>query len=181
MPGPSAIWATVTRWATEGGDAVSQCNLGWFYLNGTGVEKNPEKSFELFMKAAEQKNSRGIYNVALAYANGTGVHKDRVKAVEWFRKAAAYGHPGAMFYLGQYSESGLGGLPKDPSKAREWYQRAADKGDQSAKEALERLEKQDDVPDASSPITEQPEKPKTPDISEAKGKDKGGFFKKFFG
>ena len=131
----------------------------------------------LFLKAAEQNNLRGIYNVGLCYDRGDGVHKDRVKAVEWYRKAAAQNHAGALYRMGDFTEHGLGGLTQDPAKALDYYRRAAEGGSQEAKEALERLGGGGAAPatPAEAPAPEEPAE-ETP-----KEKGKGGFFKKFFG
>ena len=164
---------------------MSQCNLAWFYLNGTGVEQNLERAFELFSKSAEQGNLRGKYNVGLCYDKGDGVHKDRVKAAEYFQDAAVRGHVGAMLKLANYTEHGLGGLTADPAKALEWYRRAAAEGDEIAAKEVERLEKDGvSAPTASTsaPAPETPPAPApAPEAQEEKPKEKGGFFKKFFG
>ena len=125
--------------AAQSGDAFAQCNIAWFYLNGTGVKQDKVAAFQWFQKAAEQNNLRGLYNMGLCYDNGDGVHKDRVQAVEWYKKAAARGHAGALYKLGEFTERGLAGLGPDIPKALDYYRQAAAKGSQVAKEAMERL------------------------------------------
>jgi TPR repeat protein len=36
----------------EAGDAVAQCNLGWCYANGTGVEKDEKEAVKWYTKSA---------------------------------------------------------------------------------------------------------------------------------
>ena len=38
----------------EAGDAKAQCNLGWCYETGTGVEKSEREAVKWYTKSAEQ-------------------------------------------------------------------------------------------------------------------------------
>ena len=83
--------------AAEGGDSKAQHNLGIFYLQGIGVEKDVDKAFEwikkaarqgelvyddvnkaieLIRSAAEQGESESQYNLALCYLRGFGIWPD---------------------------------------------------------------------------------------------------------
>jgi TPR repeat protein len=73
------------------------------------------------------------------YKLGRGVPKDPAKAVEWYRKAAEQGLATAQYDLGNMYNVGRG-VPKDQTKAMEWYKKAVDQGDESAKNALDKLE-----------------------------------------
>ena len=53
-------------------------------------------------------------------------------------KAAEQGYASAQKMVGKYLENGWN-CPKNVAKAKEWYQKAADKGNEDAKAALERL------------------------------------------
>lgn len=59
-------------------------------------------------------------------------------AFEWFNKAAALDDPvaqrnlGGMYLLGR-------GVEQSNSRAAEWFKKAADKGDEAAASALERM------------------------------------------
>ena len=100
------------------GDANAQYNLGEFYENGYGVEKDYEKAAYWFQKSAEQGNvhaqdklensaelirwvyeklaeqgnANAQYNLGNCYANGVGIEKDNEKAVYWFLKSAEQGN-----------------------------------------------------------------------------------------
>ena len=51
----------------ENGHDRAQCNLGSFYYKGEGTEKNLEKTFYWYQKAAVNDNVEAQYNLALAY------------------------------------------------------------------------------------------------------------------
>lgn len=66
--------------------------LASLYARGEGVEKNLEKAFELYSKAAAQGMADAQWRIALCYRDGEGVKGNPAKAVEWLEKAAAQGH-----------------------------------------------------------------------------------------
>ena len=124
--------------AAEQGYALAQCDLGFCYQFGEGVEKNPAKAVEWFRKAAEQGDARAQCYLGDCYMLGEGVKQEPAKAVEWYRKAAAQGYARAQFNLGVcYEEDAT--LEKDRAKAVEWYRKAAAQGYARAKKALQKL------------------------------------------
>lgn len=62
-------------------------SLGSFYM----TKKQPEKAFELFLKASELGHLKATYMVALAYASGRGVTKDSQLAEGYLKHAANKG------------------------------------------------------------------------------------------
>jgi outer membrane protein W len=52
------------------GNATAQFNLGAFYLNGQGVQKDEKQAFEWFAKSAAQKNARALQVIQNAAAKG---------------------------------------------------------------------------------------------------------------
>ncbi len=97
------------------------------YANGRGVEKDDAKAAELYRKAADAGNSRGLVALGILYANGRGVEKDDAKAAELYRKAADAGNSDGMVNLGILYVSGRG-VEQDDAKAAELYRKAADAG-----------------------------------------------------
>ena len=73
--------------------------------------------FAAVQKAAEQGDAGAQFQLGLMYLGGHGVPKDDVKAVHWLEKSAAQVHANAQRHLDI----------------------AAQKGNESAKRALERL------------------------------------------
>ncbi|EXX50137.1 hypothetical protein RirG_273700 [Rhizophagus irregularis DAOM 197198w] len=55
-------------------------NLAIFYENGEGIEKNLEKAFHWYQKAAENGNENAMNNLAICYESGEGIEKDLKKA-----------------------------------------------------------------------------------------------------
>src|SRR5688572_27581080 len=79
------------------GNINTKFNLALSYRNGEGTEKNLEKAFYWYQKAAENGNIKAQYNLALSYENGEGTEKNLEKAFYWYQKAAESGHINAKF------------------------------------------------------------------------------------
>ncbi|MBQ9574596.1 MAG: toll/interleukin-1 receptor domain-containing protein, partial [Synergistaceae bacterium] len=77
--------------AAAQGLANAQCNLGYMYRQGIGIEQNYVKAMEWYEKAASQGMADAQYNLGYLYENGLGVKQDYTKAREWFEKSAAQG------------------------------------------------------------------------------------------
>ncbi|MDR2441961.1 MAG: sel1 repeat family protein [Deltaproteobacteria bacterium] len=58
------------------GYAPAQRLLGMIYLEGSLVERDPLKAFELFSSAAAKGDAQASYSLALMYAQGDAVEKD---------------------------------------------------------------------------------------------------------
>ena len=120
-----------TKSKAEKGDRVAQCNLGWFYYKGEGVERDFKEAFKWYQKAAEQGVAKAQSNLGLMYEKGRGVEQDFKEAMKWYRKAAEQGDTktqfnlGAMYYKGQ-------GVEQDNVAAYAWLNIAASNGLQNA-------------------------------------------------
>jgi TPR repeat protein len=66
--------------AAEQGHAIAQHGIGFMYLEGECVEKDPAKAAEWFRKAAEQGLAGSLTTLALMYEEGNGVEKDPEQA-----------------------------------------------------------------------------------------------------
>lgn len=81
----------------ENGYPLAECQVGYFYYDGLGVDRDLEKSFYWTERAAEHGDRDAQNNLAeLFYAEGVVVEKDTEKAKEWYKKAAINGHVEAM-------------------------------------------------------------------------------------
>src|ERR1043165_3631001 len=98
-------------------------HLATCYKNGEGMEKNLEKAFYWYQKAAENGLIHAQNNLALLY------HKERnlEKAFYWYQKAAENGLNHAMNHLATCYKNGEG-TEKNLEKAFYWYQKAAENG-----------------------------------------------------
>ena len=75
---------------------LAECQIGYFYWEGLGVEKNMEEAFSWSLRAAGHGDWDGQYNVAELYEKGLGTAKDLEKARYWYRQAALQNHKLAL-------------------------------------------------------------------------------------
>ena len=102
-----------------------QVRVGNIYLES--AVRDEKKSTEWFQKAADQGDSKGIYNLALAYEEGIGVKQDFTKAFTLLKQAADMNLPSAMNEIGLMYRNGWG-VKKDEKEAALWYLKAANAG-----------------------------------------------------
>lgn len=121
-PTPAPTPAPASKQASGQTGAVSNHALGLAYASGDGVEQDPAKAFEHFVKAAQAGYAPAQYRAGLARAYGEGVDKDLARAVEWYEKAALQGHAIARRNLGLIYQSGGPGVAQDPSLALAWFE-----------------------------------------------------------
>lgn len=76
----------------ETGYPLAECQVGYFYLDGLGVEKDLSKALYWTERSANHGDRDGQYNLAWFYENGIGVEADMEKAQYWYKKAALQGH-----------------------------------------------------------------------------------------
>lgn len=132
----NAIKFRVVQALAYSGSDSSQRMLGYYYLEGKGVEQSDDIAFQWFLSAAKKGDAFAQLAVAIAYSKGDGVEPDAKIAVDWYRKAANAGLGYAQYNLGICYYNGLG-IQHDVEMARQWWQRAsvADKyvGDEVAR------------------------------------------------
>jgi len=82
--------------AIEGhGDATLA--MGWFYINGVGVERSMADSITWHRRSARKGETRAMFSLGyIAYEQ-----KDWDDALTWFRRAADAGHHRSLFWLGK--------------------------------------------------------------------------------
>ena len=127
---PDAIGAY--RKAADKGSTSAMVELGIALATGTSVAKDPAQARDLFERAANAGNPRGVVNLMALSDNG-GVPMDPVKARELLSRAAATNSAEAEFQLGLMYANGVGG-PKDDVAARALFEKAAAQGHPGALE-----------------------------------------------
>ena len=85
--------------AAQKGHADAQWNLGVFYHNGYGVEKNLAEAIKWWRMAAEQGHSEAQFRLGAAYSSGEGIVEDHVEAAKWMQRIARQGDARAQHYL----------------------------------------------------------------------------------
>ncbi|GBC07421.1 hypothetical protein RclHR1_07450009 [Rhizophagus clarus] len=110
-------------------------NLTIYYEKGKGIEKNLEKAFYWYQKAAENGNVVAMDNLVICYYNGEGVEKNLEKAFYWCQKAAENGNENSMGNLANCYKNGEG-TEKNSEKSFYWYQKAAENGHVKAMDFL---------------------------------------------
>jgi TPR repeat protein len=153
--------AVISRWAAEEGgfdkellllvlpiaernNAEAQYVMGMIYRSPSwrkpesGIEQNPTRAHEWFLKAAKQGHSFAAVQAADDFFWGDGAAKDLDEALRWYEVAAKANDPYAQRMTGHlYLKRSLtSGNEQDVIKGIEWLQKAADNGDEEAKRLL---------------------------------------------
>ncbi|KAH3760811.1 sel1 repeat family protein [Pelomyxa schiedti] len=110
------------------GDTGSQRNLGYFYLDGEGVAKDPSAAAEYFAMAARNNDEEAQYRLGLCYQHGEGVEKNYVLAFDMFSQSSAAGYTKAHWSLGYMYANGFG-CTADTARALDLFTKGADEGD----------------------------------------------------
>ena len=76
----------------EQGYPLAECQIGYFYYDGLGVEKDLEKAVYWTRRAADHGDRDGQCNLAWFHEDGIGVERDMEQAIFWYRKAALQDH-----------------------------------------------------------------------------------------
>lgn len=81
------------HWAlAEQGYPLAECQVGYFYYDGLGVEKNLAKAVWWTRRAADHGDRDGQCNLAWFYEDGIGVERDMEQTAFWYRQAALQDH-----------------------------------------------------------------------------------------
>lgn len=86
----------------EKGYPLAECQIGYFYLEGLGVQKDLEKAFYWTERAANHGDRDGQYNLGLFCEEGIGVERDLEKAKIWYKAAAQQGQDLAINKCREY-------------------------------------------------------------------------------
>jgi TPR repeat protein len=111
------------RKAADKGSTSAMVELGVLLAIGSGGPRDPAKAQELFTRAAEAGNPRGVLNL-LALAASGGPPFDPAQARALLQRAAQSGAAEAEFQLGVMLANGTGG-PQDDVAARAMLEKAA--------------------------------------------------------
>ena len=97
-------------------------------------------AFDVALEAAQNGETKQMFDVATCYLRGDGVDRDERLAYEWFLKAAEQGDSKAQFRVGLCFLDGTG-VERDAEKAWKWFLRSVEYGDASLQFAVAGLYK----------------------------------------
>ena len=108
-------------------DGMAESQLGYMYITGDGVNKDPILGEQFLLKAIKLGNSSACNNLAYMYFSGDGVERNYEKALKYYEQTVAMDEDFAKCWLriGYQYEQGLG-TPRDLKKTFECYKKAAD-------------------------------------------------------
>ncbi len=129
----------------DAGCADAQYLLGLCYGNGSGVPQDTVQMTEWLHRAAEQGYAQAQFELGGSYYNGQSVVKNYAEAVKWYRKAAEQGHVQGQCGLGACYYNGHG-TSLDRAEGLRWLRKAAEQGDLTARNFLEQLQAQLNIP-----------------------------------
>ncbi|MCB1236523.1 MAG: sel1 repeat family protein [Verrucomicrobiae bacterium] len=85
------------RAAAREGLADAILAMGWYYLNGVGVEHSIPEAVTWYRRSARKGEPRAMFSLGIiAYER-----KEWNDALIWFRRAANAGHSRSLFWLGK--------------------------------------------------------------------------------
>ncbi len=126
------------REIAEQGNVVAQQLLGWFYMNGQGVEQDITKAIYWFQKAADQDEAIAQYYLGILYLESNDVEQDMSKAAHWLHKAAEQGDALAQYKLGSMYLEGKG-VAQKYFMAAHWFRKAAEQREAAAQLQLGKM------------------------------------------
>ena len=124
--------AEAMKWAhraADSGNAEAMDFVGFAYLRGAVVKRNPAIAIAYFKAAAEQ-SAQAAFNLGQCYFGAQGTEQDIATALEHWKKAAAKGHGRAASTAAMAYLSGEG-VAADAVQARRLAERAAELNDPS--------------------------------------------------
>lgn len=80
----------------EHGYPLAECQVGYFYYEGLGVEKDISQAFVWMRRAAEHGDWDAQFNLAEFYEEGIGIQADLDQAKYWYQQAAKQNHELAL-------------------------------------------------------------------------------------
>ena len=87
--------------------------MGWFYLNGVGVEKDRDRSWHWYRKSARHGDPRAMFSLGyLSY-----LERDYAEARTWFSRAIELDHNRSLYWMAKLLWKGYG-VEEDRKRAR---------------------------------------------------------------
>jgi hypothetical protein len=125
-----ALAADYYRRASDLTNYIAMKSLGYLYMNGLGVRKDPETAKLWLLRAAiEGKNPRAMLNLgALSSGSNNQNTNQLAEAFGWWKRSADLGDPLASLQVARLYYWGLGVVETNIDEYRFWRLRAATLG-----------------------------------------------------
>lgn len=114
------------KYAAQGGYDPAMERIGFFYMQGVGVNKNYEEAISWLTKASNLGSAPAEYNLGLIYADEKGEYYDPVESFNWMMKSATKNLPAALAAVGLKMYRGFG-TESNPKESVKWFKAAADR------------------------------------------------------
>ena len=106
--------------AADRGHSDAVLAMGWFYLNGVGVERDLDSAHRWYRDSARRGDVRAMFSLGqIAYEE-----RDYSGALTWFRRASDSGHHRSFYFIGRHYWRGHG-VEQDKKEAMRYFHRAA--------------------------------------------------------
>lgn len=106
--------------AAKAGHADAVLAMGWFYLNGAGVDRSIEKAKKWYRESARRGEPKAMFSLGqIAYDE-----RDFAEALRWFTRASEAGHARSLYWIGKLYWRGHG-VERDQKRAKRLVHQAA--------------------------------------------------------
>lgn len=126
--------------AEDDSEALYLC--GVMLQNGLGVQAEPEKALQMYLRARETGHVLATRNVGICFQVGLGTDADLNRAAEFYETGANGGDGGSAHNLAALYHAGSFGSV-DFEKARYWYRKAIELSHEPSRRALKELDAAD--------------------------------------
>jgi TPR repeat protein len=117
--------------AAEDGMHDAVLAMGWFYLNGVGVEADEDEAIRWYRRSARQGEPHAMFSLGyIAY-----FRKDYSEALKWFERALSKNHHRSSFWIGKIYWRGQG-VDRDRKRAQSYFAQASQKKVEEAQRAV---------------------------------------------
>lgn len=120
--------------AAHAGHGDALLAMGWFLLNGVGVERDADRAKKWYRESARRGEPRAMFSLGQIAYN----ERDFSDALRWFHRASDAGHCRSLYWLGKLFWRGQG-VEQDKRRAKEFFHGAAGKKVREAQRFLRLL------------------------------------------
>jgi TPR repeat protein len=120
--------------AADRGQSDAVLAMGWFSINGLGVERDLERARKWYWDSARRGEIRAMFSLGqIDYEE-----RDYSEALSWFRRTSDAGHHRSFYFIGRHYWRGHG-VEQDKKEAMTYFHRAASHKVEEAQRVLRLL------------------------------------------